>query len=306
MPGPGGGARGGGGGRGGSFGGGGFGGGMRHGGGFHRHPPRYGYGGYRRSYYGGGCLGGLLSMVFGWGIAIFVLVALFFSFLGTAINAATQGGIVQYDENKFQDYADACYAEAFGSSASYEDHILLCVLVDPEGLSDYYYIAWVGDHIATEINNMMGGNDTVLGSVMNSAINESSYKYSLDSNLAQVMETMTTKVQALGLESSFKCSESHTAIPSRLINKSGLSLTASTVDAALAAFTDATGISVVIVVEEMEDVFGRAMPTAFIIPLVIIGIVLVIVVWKLVSSFKRRNGAQDADRYRSDHRNNRF
>lgn len=309
MPGPGGGARGGGGGRGGSFGGGGFGGGrpggMPHGGGFHRPPPRpYGFGWHRRRYYGGGCLGGLFNMLFGWIIAIFVLGVFLVTYIGSAITAVQQGGIVQYDENKFQDYADACYAAEFGGSTSYEDHILITVLVDPEGLTDYYYIAWVGDHIATDISNMMGGNETALGRAMMNAINERSYKYSLDSNLAAVMETMTKQVQALGLGSSFKCSENHDAVSSHLTNKSSLSLTAATVDAALSEFTQATGISVVIVVDEMEAVFGRTMPISYIAPLVIIAIVLVFVVVAAVKAAKRRNsGEQSSDRYRSGRRN---
>jgi hypothetical protein len=79
MPGPGGGARGGGfgggGSRGGGFGGG-FGGGSRPGGHYHRpggfyHRPRFGYGfpffGFRRPYFGyggGGCLGGMMGLLF--------------------------------------------------------------------------------------------------------------------------------------------------------------------------------------------------------------------------------------------------
>lgn len=242
-------------------------------------------------------------MVFGWIIAIIVLSVFLFSYIGSAITAVTQGGLVEYNENKLQDYADACYAQEFGSSSTYEDHMLMVVLVDPEGLSDYCYIAWVGDHIATDISDLMGGNDTALGQAMNGAINERSYKYSLDSNLAQVMETMTAKVKALGLNSSFKCKENHDVLESHLSNKSSLSLTASTVDAALAEFTEATGISVVIVVDEMEAVFGRTMPISYIIPLIFIAIVLVVVVRNLIKTAKRRrDDTDDTSRYHSNNR----
>lgn len=278
MPGPGGGARGGGGGRGGSFGGshsGGFGGGrpgggMHHGGGFHRPPPprRGYYGGWHwhfgPRYHGGGFIGGLFSMLMMPIIFLLIGGILLISTVSDALTTAANGGIVEYDENKFQDYADLCYAEEFGASTTYEDHILITVLVDPEGLTDYYYIAWVGDHIRYEISDLFGDNYTALGRAMASCINEKSYKYSLDSNLAQVMQTMKRQVQAQGLESSFHCNETQDSVQSHLTNKSSLSLTDSTVNAAMEDFSETTGISVVIVVDEMEAVFGRTMPGSYI------------------------------------------
>lgn len=246
-----------------------------------------------------------MSLIFGWGIAILVLCVFLFSMVGSAITAFTQGGVVQYDEEKFQDFADACYAREFGESAAYEDHILIAVLVDPEGYSDFYHIAWVGDHVVTEINYLFGGNGTELGQAMLSCINETNYKYSLDSNLAQVMETMTAEVQALGLDSSFKCSESHAA-SSHLTNDSALSMTASTVDAALAEFTAATGISVVIVVDEMEAVFGRTMPISFVLPLLLVAVLLVLAVIGVVGAVKRRRNRDDETGYRTDRASDRF
>lgn len=261
MPGPGGGSRGGGGGRGGGFSGGSrggsFGGGPRSGpgpggprpggahpggmhmGGWHVRPRGVGVG-------GSGCCSWIFILIF-----ILVLFSMFRSTGGVTV-VYNDG----YDEAAFQDYADSQYAAEFGDSSAYEDHLLLVVLVDPTECYDYYYIAWVGDHIATDINYLFGGNDTELGQAMENCINQSSYRYSLDANLAQVMETMTDEIRALGLESSFKCSEDHLQVRSHLTNHSELDLTEATVEDALDAFTDATGISTVIVVEDMDDVFG--------------------------------------------------
>lgn len=223
---------------------------------------------------------------------IFILIGgiALVSTVSTAFSAAANGGIVEYDENKFQDYADACYAEEFGASTTYEDHILITVLIDPEGLSNFYYIAWVGDHIAYEISDLFGDNYTALGRAMASCVNEKTYKYSLDSNLAKVMQTMKKQVQAQGLSSSFLCTEAQDAVPSHLTNKSSLSLTESTVNASLEDFTSATGISVVIVVDEMEAVFGRTMPSSYIGTIVICGIFVVIGVGMLVSFLRKKNG----------------
>ena len=322
MPGPGGGARGGGGGRGGSFGGGGFGGGgfgggrpggrpgpRPRGGGFHRPPfMPFGYGGFGRPYHhGGGCFGSFLGILVLPIVLAIALVVMLISFSVGAIDAARQGGIVEYDENKFQDYADSCYAAEFGMAGAYEDYLLIAVLVDPDGMTDYNYIAWVGDHIDTEINYMMGGNDTALGRAMAGAINQKSYKYSLDSNLASVMDIMSQQIQALGLEDSFICIEEHNGVSSHLTNKSALSLTESTVNDALEDFTEETGITVVIVVDEMEDVFGRTMPAEYIVPIVIMAIILVVIIVLIIKGVRRRKSdPDDPDRYNQNRKNNRY
>ena len=171
------------------------------------------------------------------------------------------------------------------------------MLVDDD-YYNFYYIAWVGDHIDYEINALLGNNDTALGQTMERCISSTNYKYSLDSDLARVMATMTDEIQSLGLTDSFTCSEDHAQVKSRLKNMSHLDMTASTVDEALAAFTDATGIPVVIVVEDMDAVFGNggsftqsaAVPNIRnILLLAVMGIVLIVVVVVAVKTVRRRN-----------------
>lgn len=269
MPGPGGGAHGGGGSRGGggfggSHGGGGFGGhhggggfGGPHGGmhgGFHG-PHMGGFGWHRRPRYygGGGCLGGLLGTLF---VPIFLVIFIIMFIFGSCSNGITitEENEISYNEEVFQDFADDMYAKEFSDSTAYEDNLLLVVLTD-EDYYDYYYIAWVGDHIATDINYLFGNESTELGQAMSDSVNETNYKYSLDSNLAQVIETMAQEITELGLESSFKCDENHNQVESHLTNKTDIEMTEGTVNAALEDFTEETGISVVIVVEDAEDVF---------------------------------------------------
>ena len=279
MPGPGGGAHGGGGSRGGggfggSHGGGGFGGsrgggfggphggfGGPHGGFGGPHggfggPHMGGFGWHRRSrYYGGGCLNGLFGMIF---TPIFLVIFIIMFLAGSCSNGITitEENGTSYNEEALQDFADEQYAAEFGRSTAYEDNLLLVFLTD-EDYYDFYYIAWVGDHIATDINYMFGNENTELGQAMSASINETSYKYSLDSNLAQVMETMTKEISTLGLNSSYKCEENHAQVQSHLTNKTEIELTEETVNAALEDFTEQTGIPAVIVVEDADDVFGR-------------------------------------------------
>lgn len=212
-----------------------------------------GWGMHPRRRYGGGCLGGLMSMVLGPIILILVVLFFLFSVVRSGVTVQVSGS---YDEETFQDYANRQYQAEFGSSSAYEDNLLITVLIDDEECYDYYYIAWVGDHVVTDINHMLGNNNTELGQAMNACISTSSYKYSLDSNLAQVMQMMTQEIQALGLTDSFTCTEEHIQVTSHLTNHTNLDMTEATVNDALAAFTEATGIPVVIVVEDMDDVFG--------------------------------------------------
>jgi len=214
-------------------------------------------------------------------ILVFVLLVFLLSMCQNGLDVNVNNG---YDEELFQDYANDQYALHFSQSSAYEDNLLIVVLTT-ENNSDFYYMAWVGDHIATPINHMMGNNTTVLGRTMNNCINESNYKYSLDSNLADVMNTMTREVLALGLESSFTCKENqqHKAI---FVNNTDLPMTDSTVEAALQNFTDSTGIPVVIVVEDAADVFvsertsvdaDTVSQTGRIVLVVLIGIVVVVI-----------------------------
>lgn len=276
---------------GGGFGGGHHGGGFHgghHGGGFHgghHRPPRHGgfhgphFGGgwgggwfHRpRHYGGGGCLGSLTGIILTPLIIIlfivFGLIYLFGNSVSVDINrndAVIDNNIdaavdiydnSSYDENAFQDYADKVYAEEFGNSSAYEDNILLVFLTEDDHYYDYYYIAWVGDHIATDINYMFGNEETEFGVAVSNAITTSSYKYSLDANIAQIVNTMEQNISELNAEASFTCDEEHIQVESHLTNKTTIKLTEQTVNNALKSFTDSTGIPIVVVVEDIDDVF---------------------------------------------------
>ena len=312
MAGPGGGSHGGGGGRGsfgGGFNGGSFGGGQH--GGFTGGPHPGGFGNMgmgggfmpmggwnRRRRNGGGCCGLILLPI----ILIFVFGSVFSTLIKTG---SFSYNVVQYNEEVFQDYANEQYQREFGDSTAYEDNLLLVFLADEENY-EYYYIAWVGDHIDPEISNMLGNNETELGRIMAESINETNYKYSLDSNLATVVRSLTKKIQKLNLESSYVCQEEHAQVESHLTNHTALELTESTVNDALTAFTDATGIPIVVLVDDILDVFGTqktislpkgnasAAPSSFL--LIVVGLVFVaalVVGIKLVSDKKKQKDQQD-------------
>ncbi|MBQ8504131.1 MAG: hypothetical protein IJ491_07630 [Clostridia bacterium] len=294
MPGPGGGSRGGGfgggsfgGGSGGGFsGGGGFGGGSfgggggfgggHHGGphGPHHHGPHHGphhhgpfwhgprgWGGFG-PFFGGGCGGNIITIVV---IALFVIFGILW-FLGEPVNYTVNVNEETdyvyesvYDEAEMQDYANERYKEYFGSSTAYEDNLLIVFLTNEEA-DGYYTIAWIGDNVASEINEMFG-EYTEFGEAMNESIN-SYYAYSLDTNLAAVMDKITSAISVKGLDSYFRQESDHYFMAeSRLVNLTNLEMTEETVNSSLKSFTELTEIPCVIVVDTVENVFGTGEST---------------------------------------------
>jgi hypothetical protein len=272
MPGPGGGSRGGGfgggsrgggfsGGRPGGFGGGSFGGPHYH---HHHHHRPFGFGffpffGFRRPYYGygygSGCLG-LTAMPFIIIIVAISLITSIFGAVGSSISNVSNGGKVVYNESALQEYADQQYAIEFNSAKEYEDNILIVFLVD-EKCEGYYTIAWVGDNITEEIYSMFGNEYTEFGYKMKGSI-ASYYKNSLSKNLATVVNGMTDSISNLKLKSSFDRDYGSPAdYVSHVTNNSSIEINKDTVNRALEEFTAETDIPIVIVVEEMEDVFGK-------------------------------------------------
>ena len=257
----------GGGSRGGGFGGGrggGFGGGHRGPGGFHG-GPHFGFGYHHRPrffgwgprYYGGGCLGGFLGALIAPIILLLVVGVMMFVLIGSSLANVANGGVISYDEKAFQDYADREYNKAFGNSDATEDNILIVVLVNAER-DDYFYIPWGGSNIVDEVSDLFAIGrdfDQAMGSI------QQYYEHSLDEDFAKVMRTMTRKVGNLNLETSFYDEYSHENSPeSKLINYTELKMTEKTVNDSLAAFTEESDIPVIVVVEDMEDVFEKQLP----------------------------------------------
>lgn len=275
MPGPGGGGGGFGGGSfgggrgGGGFGGGSFGGtfgGSHNGGSFgghhyghhHHHGPVFFGHGWRGYGYGGRFGGGCFSIVV---IGLFVLFGLIWLFgepsqvtvNGEPIYIAQNG--MSYDEATMQKYADGKYRQYFGFSSAYEDNVLLVFLTNEEA-DGYYTIPWVGDNIDYSISEMFG-EYSEYGDALYQHINTDYFGYSLDTDLARVIDEMTNSIEALGLESSFVSESDRTTVPaSEFVNLTSFDLTADVVDSALNNFTAKTGIPCVIVVDYAERVFG--------------------------------------------------
>lgn len=235
-------------------------------------------------------MGGLVGMILLPVVLVILLVALIFGGLFNGVNTV-------YDEEDFQDYAYDRYMQYFGSEKDYEDQLLMLVLVEDDEYYAYNFIAFTGNDIHNSIRNMLGGNGTQLGALMTQNISEN-YKYSLSSNLATVFDSLTEKVTDLKLDSSFTCTTEHGTPRAELVNESTLNMSQPTVETALNNFATETGISVVLLVVNQDEVLPTSY-TGLIVSLVLIAAIVIIVIL-LIS--KKKKPTDDSDRYQPNGR----
>ena len=321
MPGPGGGSRGGG------FGGGSRGGGSNRGGGFgggsfggpggHRHPPHHHhhhhhhrpfFGFYRPYYgygYGGGLFGGLASLIVLPVILLIIAASLLVGFFGsvsTSISNIASGGQILYQNPEMEAYADKQYAVEFDNAVEYEDNILLVFLVD-EAREGYYTIAWVGDNLQNDIADMFGNEYTEYGKSMKANIN-SYYENSISRNLSSVVDSMADKIVNLQLSSSFKKDEGSPAdYQSHLTNHSDLEINEKTVNNSLSDFTKDTGIPIVIVVDNVDNVFEKSINTVDITTVLFALVLVGVAVFYIVKAVKGKNDYRN-DQDEEERKNN--
>ena len=236
-------------------------------------------------------------------ILIMFAAVMLLGVFGSSFGSITTGGEIYYDENTYQDYANEQYAEYFGELEDYEDGLVIVFAIEDVEYYDYAYIAWMGDNIDYDINLMFGARGTEFGNAIeSSAINSGSYKYSLDSGIAAVMRKMEQHVTALHLENNLTCKHDYKDFDSRLVNKTEMDITPSTVNAALVSFTEATGIPVVVVVEDAEEILPKHFDW-FSVVIAIVFIVIAIVL--IVKAFKNRPKKQEDDgSYKGSSQNN--
>jgi len=233
-------------------------------------------------------------------LLLFAGILLLSSF-SSAFNSITTGGEIYYDENVYRDYADTQYAEYFGELDDYEDGLVIVFAVEDVEYYDYAYISWMGDNIDFEINEMFGARGTQFGNaVASSAINSGSYKYALDSGIASVMRKMEQHVTALNLKNNLTCKHDYSDFNSRLVNKTEMDITPNTVNSALTSFTEATGIPVIVVVEDAEEI----LPKQFDYLSVIISVILIVIaVVLIVKTLKNRKKNEDDGSYKGGQNN---
>ena len=233
-----------------------------------------------------------------------IITAMLISMLADGFGSILNGGRIVYNEKEFERYANNAYISEFGTSSATEDNILIVFLTNEE-YDGYYTIAWVGDNVQYKINESFGDQTTAFGSAMHSSINSEYYEFSLASNLAMAVSKMTGTVEGMGLTSSFITKKDHgNMTPSHVTNKSELALNEETVNVALREFTEKTEIPMVIVIDTVENVFGKSFaPTdiVIIIALLALAVGMIIFIIKTVRKYKAEKSSNGKDdRYDTD------
>lgn len=317
MPGPMGGGRGGG-FSGGSRGGGGFGGGSRgggfsggpRGGGFRGGPMHHGphhhhhrpfiffgprfHGPFHRD--GIGCFSVITVAAFALLFVIIFIGAIF----GTVEMEDHGSGNIVYDEAAFQKYANQQYYNAFSQTDEYEENILL-VFVVFEGYEGYDCIAWGGNEIDYETNNLFGYDfqNVVEGEMPDY------YELAMTQSLKNIVYLMTKKASARYTPSA----EGYDTSFSRVYNNSELDIDEATVEKELVAFTTKTGYPISIAVVDGEEIYGELGrdgtalkdDEASIGKTIALAIIVVVIIVVIIAFFsKKKGGGGNANTNKSD------
>ena len=224
--------------------------------------------------------------------ALFIL-----SVFGSAFGALASGGQVMYNNKEFEDYAmDHYYAEFGETGDSFEDNLLIAFMTDEER-GGYYTIAIIGDNVTYEISDMFGNEYTEFGAAMLSSIDPDDYTNSLSRGLESAVRRMASAVEAKNLDSNFYDQYSHEDSPkSHVVNNSDLTVNEKTINRALEDFTERTDIPVVVVIDSMEEVFGKGFTSEDIFSIVMAVILIVIAVVIIVKTLKsRKNKSTNGD-----------
>ncbi len=280
--------------------------GSRHGGMYHRHHHHHRHHSYYRRRHGlsinlgtgkGAILGLLIFLPFI--IIFFVMFAFFFggpSGCGCSFNENTH-----VDEALVDKYTENQYNEKFASLSNYEDYALIVFLIDDEEYYEYYYCTWIGDHVSANTANLLGLNDSTLDDAFEANIS-TDYKKTISLDLASTIYQLISKSDSNGLT----CNESTAAyISSHVDNDTNLNIDEATINAALKAFEDKTGVKLVLVIDTINEVCivsSKEMTIDNLMPFIIIGVILLFFIIIIISNiFKgRRNSRLRAEQEKAE------
>ena len=228
-------------------------------------------------------------------IVLIITCLVFLGFFGVFFIAIAGdllfGGTVRYDDDKMEEYLETTYIDEFGTSAESEDNILFVFLYDDEIYYNYDYSFYVGDDISTDLFHYI---DSFSSSIVDRHFEVDNYEEEIEANLCRDINDMSNELRFLGNDNLI-CDHVHDGYNIELNNKSSYELDKSNIEASLSNFSNTTGVSITLVLDTRENVFGKSVEVdifallvlGFIFSVFIIIIVLGIV--KSVKSIKKKN-----------------
>ena len=207
-------------------------------------------------------------------ILLFAVIIIFTS-ISSAFTTLSKGGETVFNSSKIVDYGMEKYSEIYNpASKGYEDNIVVVFLVDTDEYYDYSFVGIVGNHVNSRVVDLFGNEQTALGRAFNNAIPDN-YEHSLTLNLKSVISSMSASVKNTGSSDDFDCREDHNLGRSKLVNYSAISIDETTINTVLEKFTEETGITISLVVDEQVDVYGKTISPSTIL-FALIGVALIV------------------------------
>ncbi len=225
-------------------------------------------------------------------IVCLVAALILFAVVVNSFSTVASGGNV--DTGDVTDYAYGQYIQHFGNT---EDSILFAILVD-EDCSSGYYINMVGYHLNESIYNLFYPYPEEIGEAAGEPTYSSIY---LGSDIIQTVNDFRGQIEALGLSSSFTCNEtSHEHGETKLINKTNFQFSESAINDSLAAFKSSTGISIAVVIEDIDDAVDRKIDMGSIIVMIICLAVIGFAIYSIVRAVREKNNRSGNDGFNNN------
>lgn len=244
---------------------------------------------------GGGFFGGLFAALLFPIIIIFIAAIFLISSIFSVFTTAAQGGKLTYDEETFQAYANEQYAEQFYGKGAYEDNLLI-VFAATEDRTYYEYLVWAGNHLKDDTYETAKGTTVFEDAIENNIENGELFKFSIDNDLPNVVEDMTSALEGKEIfEKTCKDTEHVGEKSSLVINKtSDLTISEDDINQALEEFTQKTEIPVVIIIEDAEEIFETEYPVAeIVISVLIIGLGVFLIIFFIRKYKKEKKEAEN-------------
>lgn len=204
-------------------------------------------------------------------VSVIIVVVLTLMLLVTAAsvfnpNRDTNANII-YDETRFQDYAYAKYDEIFAGNGDYEKNILLVYSIY-EGFDGAESFSLVGDKIPTYIN-LMFTSEAIAQHISDN------YKRQFAKGVAMSIETLTDQIPQI---------ENNTDTSySKVYNDTEFDFSEEVINESLVAFTEKTGYTIVVVVEDGKDIFETQMDLTQIVGVIFI-VILGVMIFMIIST----------------------
>lgn len=208
------------------------------------------------------------------GIALFPFMLCIFTaivfivYLSPTIEMIKGDRPIKYSDQVGTYYAETNYNDIYGTSSAPQDNMVIVFFANKD-CDQYYCLPMAGSNIRKDVASVFAGSESVFGKAMRGRMDlDRGYKYTLDEDLAYILGKAEEKIASLSITSSFKTtSDRGNIIESHIVNNTDIELSGS-LDAAIKSFTEETDISVTVIIDKAESVFGLKTPTSNILFLV--------------------------------------